>query len=77
MNDDGAIGRAVVRAVAEREGVPVEELSQPLYEVVDPEALDALFRANTGRASFEYAGYRVTVTHDGRVDIDARSATSD
>lgn len=76
-DDDGAIGRAVVRAVAERDGVPVEELDQPLYEVIDPDALGALFRSDTGRVTFEYAGHRVTVTHDGSVDVDAPPAAGD
>lgn len=34
----------------------------PLYERIDPEALDALFRDRSpGTVTFEYAGYEVTV----------------
>ena len=57
---------------------------QPLYDVVDPEALDLLIRSDvdaegadqTGTSpradrevSFEYVGYRVTVRSDGEVTV--------
>lgn len=72
--------QAVVRAVAEREGIPPEELVPPEYEplhaVVDPDALDGLFAARPagrerpgGSVSFSYCGYDVTVEADGTVRI--------
>jgi hypothetical protein len=61
--------QAVVEAVADHRGVAVEELRDPLYDVVDPDALDDLFRDGTGRVAFEYLGYDVTVRHDGTVDV--------
>ena len=52
---------------------PPERL-RPLYEVVDPDALNALFgprfdgRARTeGHVTFQYVGLDVTVHADGRV----------
>lgn len=70
----------VVAAVAEREGVDPVDLEPPeyeaLYDVVNPEALDALFatRENgherpVGRIEFPFCGYRVVVTSDGDVDV--------
>jgi len=62
------VSEAVLVAVAAREGVPEAELDPPLYEAIDPEALDAVFRDTSGRISFEYCGYRVTVDVDGTAD---------
>ena len=54
-----------------------EELGS-LYDVIDPEALDALFapRADgsprpVGEVSFQYAGYWVTVSSGGVVELDS------
>lgn len=65
----------VCLALADAADVPVEDLG-PLREVVDPEALDALFDSprptapdGSLRVSFEYEGYAVTVTGDGTVRI--------
>lgn len=71
---------AVVETIASREGVDSAELDVPLYEAVDPDALDALFRkapaARSGgpvRIEFTYCGYRVTVGSDGSVQVSADS----
>ena len=67
--------KAVVEAVAEAEGVNPVELSPPLYEVVDPDALDDLFAPTTvngrmdGEVRFSYVGYEVTVAGDGYVSV--------
>lgn len=58
---------AVVMAVAERKGVGPTEVP-PLHDVIDPDALDDVFRGRrSGRVTFEYAGYEVTVS--GRRDV--------
>lgn len=73
--------KAIVEAVAAAEDVPPEEVVPPTYEplhdVVDPQALDALFapkRNGTprvgGRVSFEFCGYEVTVHEDGSITLD-------
>jgi len=70
----------VIEAVAEREGVDPIDLEPPeydaLYDVINPEALDALFatRENgrerpTGRIEFPFCGYHVVVTSDGDVEV--------
>lgn len=65
---------AVVEAVARAEGVDPTEIETPLYEVVDPDALDDLFafrhthgRASKVRVHFTYYGYEVRVHDDGEV----------
>lgn len=60
---------AVATALADRENVPTDELSPPLYEVVDPEALASLFRNTSGRVTFEYREYEVTVDDDYVVEV--------
>jgi hypothetical protein len=60
---------AVLTAIAEREGIGKEDLEQPLYDAVSPEALDSLFRNSGGKVTFEYHGYVVTVDSSRQVDI--------
>ncbi|ELZ23653.1 hypothetical protein C475_15318 [Halosimplex carlsbadense 2-9-1] len=76
IDDDQSASEAVLDAVAERVGVDVLDLSTPLYDAVDPEALDAFYRTSgderaATRVSFEYCGYEVTVSGDGTVALDA------
>ncbi|MFC7230203.1 HalOD1 output domain-containing protein [Saliphagus sp. GCM10025308] len=67
---------AVVELVADREGTDPMELQPPLYDVIDPEALNALFAPTSrgrpresGQVSFEYLGYDVTVRGNGDVSV--------
>ncbi|WP_135830284.1 HalOD1 output domain-containing protein [Halorussus halobius] len=53
---------------------------EPLYSVIDPDALDAIFhgsdsgsRASDGRVTFTYHGHEVQVDGDGRITV-ARTA---
>jgi hypothetical protein len=44
----------------------------PLYESIDPDALDALFESadgNSVQVEFEYAGRHVVVDSSGRVGV--------
>lgn len=68
---------AVVEAVAETKGVRPEAIGQPLNDVVDPDALDALFATRRdgtprsgGTVSFTLADVVVTVTDGPRVTVD-------
>ncbi|MDS0475457.1 HalOD1 output domain-containing protein [Natrinema sp. 1APR25-10V2] len=61
--------QAIVMGLAERNDVSPLEM-QPLYEAVNPEALDTLFQnGRSGRVTFEYAGYEVAVHGNGHIDI--------
>lgn len=56
----------VVESVADKEGVAPAQLSPPLYEAIDPDALDALFDPSYQATSireftFEYSEYEVHV----------------
>ncbi|MFP8954747.1 HalOD1 output domain-containing protein [Natrialbaceae archaeon A-arb3/5] len=73
--------QAVIRAVAEAEGIPPEELRPPEYEplhsVIDPDALDALFAEQAdgrprpaGDVSFVFCGYEVVVSGTEAVTLD-------
>jgi hypothetical protein len=76
---EGRPTQAIIAAIARHEGVDVTEIEppayEPLYSVVNPEALDTLFRTPSDAdgvdayVSLEYAGYDVTVYSDGRVDV--------
>ena len=75
MVEEGhTLSEAVLAAVAEREGVREDELEPPLFDAVNPESLDTLFRDSTGTVTFEYAGYDVTVDSEGQVRLDGKPA---
>ncbi|WP_266082903.1 HalOD1 output domain-containing protein [Haladaptatus caseinilyticus] len=66
----------ILAAITEVDDRSVYDL-EPLYEVIDPNALDALFAPQVdgssrtvGDVSFQYAGHWVTVSSDGAVEID-------
>jgi len=77
-------GDAVVRAVSAISGLdPVpdptgaEQALDPLYTVVDGDALDSLFRSDMdGTVSFTYHGYEVTVYSEGHLVVESSDAYS-
>ncbi|WP_459193851.1 HalOD1 output domain-containing protein [Halosimplex sp. J119] len=74
IDDDQSASEAVIDAIAEQAGVGVLDLSVPLYDAVDPDALDAFYRASEGEASasvsFSYYGYDVEVSGNGDLVLD-------
>lgn len=72
---EGAVSLDVVEAVADREGVEPADLP-PLYEWIDPDALDDLFAPTNhrpglmGQLTFRYCGYLVTVFNDGELGVE-------
>ncbi|NEU55463.1 HalOD1 output domain-containing protein [Halorussus sp. MSC15.2] len=64
-----ASGRSVVRDAA------ADDPLDPLYETLDPEALDSLLTPSAGESggiesvTFEYCGFRVTVTGARRLTV--------
>lgn len=65
----------VVSAVAAEKGVDPMEL-RPLYEVVDPDALDAIYRPSgfgragpSARVEFTYCGCNVVIDGDESVTV--------
>ncbi|WP_327053904.1 HalOD1 output domain-containing protein [Halomicrococcus gelatinilyticus] len=63
------LSEAVLRAISDFEGIDEAE-GQPLYETVDLDALDDLFRTDSGQVTFQYVDHVVTVTSDGDVRIE-------
>jgi hypothetical protein len=66
----------VLERVAELEDAEPHELEEPLFETVDPDALDQVFRTQPdgprraeGRIQFSYYGYEVVAYADGRVSV--------
>lgn len=73
--NDQQVSMAVVRAVAAIDGRAPNDLD-PLYHVVDPDALDTLFGPTIGddhrgdvEISFRYHGYEVSVRSYGMIVI--------
>ncbi|USZ71800.1 HalOD1 output domain-containing protein [Natronosalvus halobius] len=73
--NSSAVSHRVVNAVARKEGIDPIDL-EPLYHAIDPESLDRLFSVEAAaddraadELTFTFAGYRVTVSADGSVDV--------
>lgn len=69
------VSSTVISTVARAAGVPEGDLEE-LHDYVEPCALDQLFqplresaRMTTGRITFEYAGFEVTVYSYGQVVV--------
>ncbi len=68
--DESVLSLRIVEAVADMMNIdPVD--CPPLFEVVDPSALDSLFKGKEAHGSlvFEYAGYIVTVDDEANVTL--------
>ncbi|WP_433634804.1 HalOD1 output domain-containing protein [Halomicrococcus sp. NG-SE-24] len=70
---DDSLKTRIISHVAAQKNVDSTSL-EPLYEAIDPDALEDLFAPHfdgtsrtTGRVVFAYSGYRVTVTSDGDI----------
>ncbi len=79
--DSGGVSEKVIDAVAEAEGIEPVDVAPPLYEVVDPEALDRVFAPSTGdqlsgEVTFSYSGHEITVGADGEVLVYSDAARS-
>lgn len=65
----------IIETVATAEGVAPTELTVPLYEAVDVDAIESLFTdfgsatAEVGHVTFAYDGHEVTVRSDGFVGV--------
>jgi len=75
--EESVVSERVVMAVSEARDTDPLELP-PLYDVVDPDALDALFasgagesQAGPGNVTFVFDGCEVIVHSDGEVDVTA------
>jgi hypothetical protein len=56
-----SIATAVVNAIEQVDG---DRPSTPLYEVIEPDALEALYEHSKQRVGFQYADYQITVQPD-------------
>lgn len=66
---EGPVSQTVLRALMTVHDGDATDL-KPLYDVIDPDALDALFRGpNPGTVTFEYEGYTVVVRENAEVVV--------
>lgn len=79
-----SVSEELVRAVAALNDADPTELAV-LAEVLDPEALDALFqtrpdghrRETNGRVVFEYHNHEIQITTDGTISIGSKQSNGD
>lgn len=82
--DGQQVSTRVLEAVADYNGVDPLELRPPLYEIIDPEALEALFAPTAagaernGRIEFTYADCRITLAAgaEGTITVDDATASA-
>lgn len=80
--DTKPLSRVIFESIAAVEGIEPAELSPPLYDVIEPEALDELFRTSKhmtpscGWVVFEYLDYEVTAHSTGYVEVQRVSEDS-
>lgn len=74
--DRQAVSEAVIRTIADAEGISPLDVHPPLATVIDPDALDQVVASLTrwsdepaGVVEFPYNGYIVSVTGDGVVSV--------
>lgn len=72
----------VAEKIAAREGVPSSELTPPMYNVIDTDALDSLYSSTRDgqvkpNLEFTYNGYFVRIDSSGRIHIDETATTLD
>lgn len=66
-----AMSVRVVEAIAAATETDPFDMEPPLYDAINPEALDRLFRPDANcRVTFEYEGHAVEVGSDGTVSVD-------
>lgn len=70
------VSEAVIRSIADAEGISPLDVQPPLATVIDPDALDQVVASMTrwsdepaGVVEFTYHGYIVSVTADGVVSV--------
>jgi hypothetical protein len=66
---EGSICETVVNTVADARGVDPLNLEPPLYEAIDPDALERIATAHDSSVAFTMAGYRVIVHGSDRVVV--------
>lgn len=76
LNDrssSGSVSETVVKTIAASRGVDPQNLQPRLYDVIDPDGLDALFAgdrpADGLTVSFEYDGVPVEIAGSGEVTL--------
>lgn len=70
--DMSMVSQRVIEALASAGNTDPLEMTTPLYEVIDPDALDALLDTDAPvEVEFEYEGRTVVVGSDGRISIDS------
>ena len=69
-----SLSTRVLETVADKRGCTPIELERPLFDAIDPDALDALFSGDSrsGAVEFSYLGYRIIVSSEGDVTVEAR-----
>lgn len=65
----------VVEKIADREGVPSSELSPPIYNVIDTDALDSLYNSMSSdrvkpTLEFTYKDYFIQIDSGGQVHVE-------
>lgn len=76
MTADDTPSMKVVDKVATRAGVDPEELP-PLYDAINPDAVETVLQTDSARLVFEYAGHTIIITEENRIRVELSEKSSD
>ncbi len=76
-NEDG-LSASIIQRMVEEVGISSTEVPESLYQCIDPDALESLFRPlqdgtprTSGDVTFELAGHYITANSDGTIEIES------
>lgn len=67
-----SVSSRIIHTIASVEGVDASELDPPLYDAINPDALDALYREDSSTVPtvmFEYNDYQVMVFASDDIEV--------
>ncbi|OVE83359.1 HalOD1 output domain-containing protein [Natronolimnobius baerhuensis] len=71
VQPDESVSHAILRVVADIRDQSVVELDEPLFESIDPDALEALFHDDSsGSIQFQYLELTIRVTAAGTIRVE-------
>lgn len=59
----------VIQAIADAEECDPSMVTPPLYDAIDPDALDAIYARASPRVEFDYTEYHIEITPVRRVTV--------
>lgn len=78
VQDDVPLSSKIIQVLASIEDVPPNDL-EPLYDSVDPDALDSIFanRGGKGHVKFYHSNHCITATSNREIIVESKEEASE